>query len=98
MKKREEGYVGKRMMGMAVPGRRKRGRPRRGWMIWREKKRVGAKEKTKSIGSNREYFFAVATPNREKSKEEELQLLSLTLSTNRWCEEKFVYCAVRLGM
>ena len=29
VKRREEGYVGKRMMKMAVPGRRKRGRPRR---------------------------------------------------------------------
>ena len=29
VKWREEGYVGKRMMEMAVPGLRKRGRPRR---------------------------------------------------------------------
>ena len=29
VKRREEDYVGKRMMEMAVPGRRKRGRPRR---------------------------------------------------------------------
>ena len=29
VKRREEGYVGKTMMEMAVPGRRKRGRPRR---------------------------------------------------------------------
>ena len=29
IKRREEDYVGKRMMEMAVPGRRKRGRPRR---------------------------------------------------------------------
>ena len=32
VKKREENYLGKRMMKMAVPGRRKRGRPRRKWM------------------------------------------------------------------
>ena len=46
VKRREEGYVGKRMMEMAVPGRRKRGRPRRRWMDWvRENfERVGAKE------------------------------------------------------
>ena len=31
VKKRED-FVGKRMMEMAVPGRRKRGRPRRRWM------------------------------------------------------------------
>ena len=46
VKRREEGCVGKRMMEMAVPGRRKKGRPRRRWMdLVREYiKRVGAKE------------------------------------------------------
>ena len=44
--RREEGYVGKRMIEMAVPGRRKRGRPRRRWMnLAREDlERVGAEE------------------------------------------------------
>ena len=32
VKRREEGYVGKGKMEMAVPGRRKRGRPTRRWM------------------------------------------------------------------
>ena len=43
--KRREGFVGKTMMEMAVPGRRKRGRPRR-WMDLARKdmERVGAKE------------------------------------------------------
>ena len=46
VKRREEGYLGKRMMEMAVPGRRKRGRPSRKWMdLDREDiQRVGAKE------------------------------------------------------
>ena len=46
MKGREEGYVGKRIMKMAMPGRRKRGRPRRRWMdLAREDmERVGAKK------------------------------------------------------
>ena len=46
VKRREEGYVGKTMMEMAVPDRRKTGRPRRRWMdLAREDmKRVGAKE------------------------------------------------------
>ena len=46
MKRREESYVGKRMMEMTGPGRRKRGRPRRRWMdLAREDMdRVGAKE------------------------------------------------------
>ena len=32
VKQGEEGYVGKRMMEMVAPGRRKKGRPRRRWM------------------------------------------------------------------
>ena len=46
VKRREEGHEGKRMMKMAVPGRRKRGRPRRRWMdLAREDmERVEAKE------------------------------------------------------
>ena len=46
VKRREEGYVGKRMMEMAVPGRRKRGRPRRRSMDLArdDMKRVGARE------------------------------------------------------
>ena len=44
--KRREGYVGKTMMEMAVPDRRKRKNPRRRWMdLAREDlKSVGAKE------------------------------------------------------
>ena len=46
VKRREEDYVGKRMMEMAVPGRMKRGRPRRRWMdLVREyMERIGAGE------------------------------------------------------
>ena len=44
--KRREDYVEKRMMEMAVPGRRKRGRPRRRWMnlLREDMERVGARE------------------------------------------------------
>ena len=44
--KRREGYVGKMMMKMAVPGRWKRGRPRRRWMGFGKRRhvRVRAKE------------------------------------------------------
>ena len=44
--KKREGYMGKRMIEMAVSGRRKRGRPRRRWMDLARKdmERVGAKE------------------------------------------------------
>ena len=46
VKRREEDYVRKRMMEMAVPGIRKRGRPRRSWMdlVREDMERVGARE------------------------------------------------------
>ena len=46
VKRREEDYVRKRMMEMAVPGRRKRGRPRRRWMdlVRKDMERVGTRE------------------------------------------------------
>ena len=45
--KRREDYLGKKMTEMAVPGRRKRGRPRRRWMdlVREDMERVGAKER-----------------------------------------------------
>ena len=47
VKRREKGYVGKSMMEMAVPGRRKRGRPRSRWMnlVKEDLERVEAKER-----------------------------------------------------
>ena len=47
VKRREEDYVGKRMMEMTMPGRRKRGRPRRRWMdlVREDMERVGARER-----------------------------------------------------
>ena len=46
MKRKEEGYVGKRMIEMAIPGKRKRGRPERRWMdlVREDVKMVGARE------------------------------------------------------
>ena len=32
VQRRNEGYIGKRMLGMGIPGRRKRGRPKRRYM------------------------------------------------------------------
>ena len=65
VKRKEEDYMRKRMMEVAVPGRRKRGRPRRSRMdLVREAiERVGAGEG--------DYCRAVVTPSREKPKEEE---------------------------
>ena len=47
--KRKEDYMGKRMIEMAVPGRRKRGRPRRRWMdlVREDMEKVGARERDK---------------------------------------------------
>ena len=47
VKRREVGYVGKTMMEMAVPSRRKRGKPRRRWMDL-------AREDTEGIGAKEE--------------------------------------------
>ena len=46
VKTKEEGYVGKTMMETAVPGRRKRGKSWRRWMVLarEDMERVGAKE------------------------------------------------------
>ena len=46
VKRREEGYVGKRMVKMAIPGKRKRGRPKRRWMdsVREDMEIVGARE------------------------------------------------------
>ena len=46
VKRREEDYVGKRMMEMTVTGRRKRGRPRRRWMdlVREDIKMLGVRE------------------------------------------------------
>ena len=57
---------------MSVPGRTKKERPRRRRMdLAREDmERVELRREAKSIGSNGKYFRAVATPNREKPKEE----------------------------
>ena len=72
VKRREEIYVGKRMMEMAVPDRRKRVRPRRRWMDLAREDMEGLElgKDTKSIGSNGEYFCAVATRIPRSRKKE----------------------------
>ena len=73
VKRREEGIVGKTMIEMAVPGRRKRGRPRKRWMdLAREDmERAGAKEGDEVDREKWKIFRAAVTPNREKPKEKE---------------------------
>ena len=68
------------MMEIAVPGKKgkEEDQGEGGW-IWREKtwKELELRRETKSIGSNGKYFRAVATPNREKPKEEEEDFFTL---------------------
>ena len=70
---REEGYVGKTMMEMAVPGRRKRGRLERRWMdLAREDmERVGAKEGDEVDREKWKILSHCGDPEWEKPKEEE---------------------------
>ena len=65
---------GKKEMEMAVPGRRKRGRPRRRWMdlVREDMERVGAREGDEVDRLKWRYCRDVATPSREKPKEEEV--------------------------
>ena len=73
VKRREEDYVGKRMMEMAVPGRRKRGRPRRRWMdlVREDMERVGAREGDEVDRVKWRLLSRCGDPSREKPKEEE---------------------------
>ena len=59
----------KRMMEIAIHSKRKRGRPQRRWMDMAEEdvEMVRAREEDEVDG-----FRAVATPNREKSEEEQV--------------------------
>ena len=61
------------MMEMAVPDRRKRNSQGESGWIWREKtwKELELRRATKSIGTNRKYFRALATPKWERPKKEE---------------------------
>ena len=72
VKRREEDYVGKRMMEMAVPGRRKRGRPRRRWMdlVKEDMERVGAREGDE-VDRVKWRLLSRCGDSREKPKEEE---------------------------
>ena len=71
IKRRKEDYMGKRMMEMTVPGRRKKGRLRRRWMdlVREDMERVGAREEDEvdrvkwrlllRCGNRDKMFFAI---------------------------------------
>ena len=62
------------MMEMAVPGRRKRGRPRRRWidLVRKDMERVRAREGDKVDRVKWRILSRSVTPSREKPKEEEV--------------------------
>ena len=91
--KRREDYVGKRMMEMAVPGRRKRGRPRRRWMdLVREDM-----ERRRSRSSEMEITVALWRPqvgrSRKKKKKsinesfKNLYLRPVAVQINVWLKD-----------
>ena len=73
VKRREEDYVGKRTIEMAVPGRRKRGRIRRRWMdlVREDMERVGAREGDEVDRVKCRLLSRCGDPESEKPKEEE---------------------------
>ena len=72
VKRREEGYIGKRMIDLAIPGKREEGQREGGW-IWSEKswRWLEQGRETKLTEFYGEDFRAVATPNKEKPKNED---------------------------
>ena len=72
VKRREEDYVGKRMIDLVIPGKREEGQREDGWIssekFWRWLEQGRETKLTESYGED---FRAVATPNREKPKEED---------------------------
>ena len=69
----EEGHIGRRMLGMGIPGRRKRGRPKRRFMdVVREDMRVvGVMEEEAGDREVWRQRICCGDPKRENSKEKE---------------------------
>ena len=79
IKRREEDYVGKRMIEMAVPGRRKRGRPRRRWMdlVREDMKRVGVREGDEVNRVKWRLLSRCGDPEKGEAEEEEEEKLAI---------------------
>ena len=62
VRRKDDGYIGKRMLRMELPGKRKRGRPERMW--WnRTWLRLKWQRRMQKIGTNGDGKSAVATPD-----------------------------------
>ena len=71
-------YVGKRVIGMDLPGKRRRGRPLRRFMdVVKEDLKVvgGLQRKIQKIGPNEGESSAVATPNGTSRKEKKKKII-----------------------
>ena len=74
--RRNAEYVGKRVIGMDLPGKRRRGRPLRRYMdvVKEDLKVVGLQRKIQKIGPNGGESSAVATPNGTSRKEKKKKI------------------------
>ena len=84
VRRKDGGYIGRRMLRMELPGKRKRGRPKRRFIDVVKQDDMAEVEVTEylsriqKIGTTGNGKSAVATPDGEKQKEEEQELLKNT--------------------
>ena len=71
LRRKDDGYIGKRMLRMELPGKRKRGRPKRRFMdvVKEDMAEVEVTEEDTVDRNNWRRKSAVATPDGKKSKE-----------------------------
>ena len=64
--RREDEYVGKRVLGMEVPGKRRRGRPKRRWMdnIRNDLSERGCRRRTRKTGLDGGVSQDTSTPHK----------------------------------
>ena len=77
-------YIGKRMLCLELPGKRRRGRPKTRFMdVIREDMRVvGVSDRIRRAGEVRDCGSAVATPNGSSRKEKK----TLTVEANEYAK------------
>ena len=89
--RKDDGYIGRRMLRMELPGMRKRGRPTRRFMdVVKEDMRMIQK-----IGATGDGKSAEATPDWKKAKEEEEEV-ALFCCLNPVCSAACSHCLLQL--
>ena len=71
LRRKDDGFIGRRMLRMELPGKRKRGRPKRRFMDVVKEYMAEVEVKIQLIETTGEGKSAVATPDGKKPKEEE---------------------------